>query len=100
MAAPPPEVDLSKQFDKEKNDPAMVAYLKSLGIDPDYVPPKDDPRRVVISEFAIIFKVITIILIVFDVSFFFRIPIRTTILACSSSSHKRISMRQKNIPSL
>lgn len=26
------------------------------GIDPNYVPPKDDPRRVVISEFSIIFK--------------------------------------------
>jgi len=25
-------------------------------MDPDYVPPKDDKRRVVISEFAIIFK--------------------------------------------
>jgi len=30
--------------------------LKCLGIDPDYVPPKDDPRRVVISEFAIVFQ--------------------------------------------
>ena len=57
MAAPA-EVDLAKQFDKEKNDPAMIAYLKSLGIDPDYVPPKDDPRRVVINKFEIIFKVL------------------------------------------
>ena len=56
-AAAPPEVNLSQQFEKEKNDPAMIAYLKQLGIDPNYVPPKDDPRRVVISEFAIIFKV-------------------------------------------
>eukprot|EP00727_Mastigamoeba_balamuthi_P009857 m51a1_g5494 putative rho gdp-dissociation inhibitor (189) ;mRNA; r:337246-337996 len=52
----PPEVNLTQQFEKEKNDPAMVAYLKSLGIDPNYVAPKDDPRRVVINEFAIIFK--------------------------------------------
>lgn len=52
----PPEVNLSAQFEKEKGDPAMIAYLKQLGIDPDYVPPKDDPRRVVISEFSIIFK--------------------------------------------
>ena len=43
-------------FEKEKNDPAMIAYLKSLGIDPDYVPPKDDPRRVVISKLEIVFK--------------------------------------------
>eukprot|EP00123_Amoebidium_parasiticum_P001442 comp12528_c0_seq1/m.7515 comp12528_c0_seq1/g.7515 ORF comp12528_c0_seq1/g.7515 comp12528_c0_seq1/m.7515 type:complete len:181 (-) comp12528_c0_seq1:544-1086(-) len=43
-------------FEKEKNDPAMIAYLKALGIDPDYVPPKDDPRRVVISKIEIIFK--------------------------------------------
>lgn len=50
------DVDLKQQFEKEKNDPAMVAYLKSLGIDPNYVPPKNDPRRVVISEFQIVFK--------------------------------------------
>ncbi|GAB1225979.1 hypothetical protein ENUP19_0271G0015 [Entamoeba nuttalli] len=41
---------------KNEKDPSLVAYLKSLGIDPDYVPPKDDPRRVVISEFAVLFK--------------------------------------------
>jgi len=52
----PPEVDLQAQFKKEAQDPSMIAYLKSLGIDPDYVPPKDDDRRVVISEFAIVFK--------------------------------------------
>eukprot|EP00735_Rhodelphis_limneticus_P001131 TRINITY_DN11692_c0_g1::TRINITY_DN11692_c0_g1_i1::g.17510::m.17510 TRINITY_DN11692_c0_g1::TRINITY_DN11692_c0_g1_i1::g.17510 ORF type:complete len:199 (+),score=53.46,sp/Q95UQ1/GDIR1_DICDI/36.99/1e-30,Rho_GDI/PF02115.12/3.9e-36 TRINITY_DN11692_c0_g1_i1:72-599(+) len=39
-----------------EKDPAMIAYLKSLGIDPDYVAPKDDSRRVVISEFHFIFK--------------------------------------------
>jgi len=55
-AAPPPEVDLASQFEKEKNDPAMIAYLKQLGIDPNYVPPKDDPRRVVINKFAVVFK--------------------------------------------
>jgi len=55
-SAPPPEVDLASQFEKEKNDPAMIAYLKQLGIDPNYVPPKDDPRRVVINEFAVVFK--------------------------------------------
>jgi len=55
-SAPPPEVDLANQFEKEKNDPAMIAYLKQLGIDPNYVPPKDDPRRVVINEFSVIFK--------------------------------------------
>ena len=64
MAAPA-EVDLAKQFDKEKNDPAMIAYLKSLGIDPDYVPPKDDPRRVVINKFEIIFKVLFSLFILF-----------------------------------
>jgi hypothetical protein len=37
-------------------DPALVAYLKSLGVDPDYVGPKDDPRRVVIKELSVIFK--------------------------------------------
>ncbi|ELP89059.1 Rho GDP-dissociation inhibitor, putative [Entamoeba invadens IP1] len=41
---------------KNEKDPSLVAYLKSLGMDPDYVPPKDDPRRVVISEFAVLFK--------------------------------------------
>ena len=74
MAAPA-EVDLAKQFDKEKNDPAMIAYLKSLGIDPDYVPPKDDPRRVVINKFEIIFKVLFspfyFIFIIFNYFFFF-----------------------------
>lgn len=43
-------------LEKEKNDPAMVAYLKALGIDPDYVAPKDDPRRVVISKLEVVFK--------------------------------------------
>eukprot|EP00736_Rhodelphis_marinus_P005258 Rmarinus@m.7831 len=41
---------------KEEKDPAMIAYLKSLGIDPDYEAPKDDLRRVVISEFHIAFE--------------------------------------------
>ena len=41
---------------KNEKDPSLVAYLKSLGIDPDYVGPKDDPRRVVISEFSVLFK--------------------------------------------
>ena len=45
----------TEQMNKEK-DPALNAYLKSLGIDPDYVGPKDDDRRVVIKEFSIIFK--------------------------------------------
>jgi len=52
----PAEVDLKEQFAKEANDPAMIAYLKSLGIDPNYVPPKNDPRRVVISSLAVKFK--------------------------------------------
>eukprot|EP01105_Mastigella_eilhardi_P026668 TRINITY_DN780_c0_g1_i1.p1 TRINITY_DN780_c0_g1~~TRINITY_DN780_c0_g1_i1.p1 ORF type:complete len:208 (-),score=88.55 TRINITY_DN780_c0_g1_i1:111-674(-) len=58
MAAsiPPPEVNLSEQYEKEKNDPAMIKYLQSLGIDPSYVAPKDDPRRCVINEFSIVFK--------------------------------------------
>jgi len=56
MDVPPPELDLSETFKKEANDPSMIAYMKSIGIDPNYVPPKDDPRRVVISEFAVIFK--------------------------------------------
>lgn len=30
--------------------------MKSLGVDPDYVGPKDDPRRVVIKELSVIFK--------------------------------------------
>ena len=38
--APPPEVNLSSQFEKEKDDPSMIAYLKSLGIDPDYKGPE------------------------------------------------------------
>jgi len=53
---PPPEVNLSQQFEKEKNDPAMLKYLESLGIDPNYVAPKNDNRRLVVKEFAIIFK--------------------------------------------
>jgi Rho GDP-dissociation inhibitor len=56
MDQPPPELDLAETFKKEANDPAMIAYMKSIGIDPDYVPPKNDPRRVVINEFAVIFK--------------------------------------------
>uniref|UniRef100_A0A6B2LLN6 Rho GDP-dissociation inhibitor n=1 Tax=Arcella intermedia TaxID=1963864 RepID=A0A6B2LLN6_9EUKA len=41
---------------KGEKDESLRKYLISLGMDPDYVPPKDDPRRVVISEFAIVFK--------------------------------------------
>jgi len=41
---------------KEEQDPHLRAYLKSLGIDPDYVGPKDDQRRVVIKELQVIFK--------------------------------------------
>eukprot|EP01126_Amoeba_proteus_P064370 TRINITY_DN9005_c0_g1_i1.p1 TRINITY_DN9005_c0_g1~~TRINITY_DN9005_c0_g1_i1.p1 ORF type:complete len:182 (-),score=34.17 TRINITY_DN9005_c0_g1_i1:212-757(-) len=41
---------------KKEKDPALIAYLKSLGIDPDYQGPADDPRRVVIKEFSIIYK--------------------------------------------
>jgi len=41
---------------KNEKDPALVAYLKSLGVDPDYVGPKDDKRRVVIKELSVIFK--------------------------------------------
>ena len=52
----PPEIDLKEQFEKEANDPSMIAYLKSLGIDPNYVPPKDDPRRVVVSSLSVKFK--------------------------------------------
>ncbi|KAH3743643.1 Rho GDP-dissociation inhibitor [Pelomyxa schiedti] len=55
-AVPPAEVDLAAHYEKEKADPAMKKYLESLGIDPNYVGPADDPRRVVISEFAIIFR--------------------------------------------
>eukprot|EP00124_Ichthyophonus_hoferi_P004088 Ihof_evm4s410 gene=Ihof_evmTU4s410 len=43
-------------FEKEKNDPAMIAYLKALGIDPDYVAPANDPRRVVIHKLEILFS--------------------------------------------
>ncbi|KNC84625.1 hypothetical protein SARC_03155 [Sphaeroforma arctica JP610] len=43
-------------FEKEKNDPAMIAYLKALGIDPDYKPPTNDDRRVVIQKLEIVFK--------------------------------------------
>jgi len=40
----------------EENDPALRQYLISLGIDPNYVPPENDERRVVIQEFSIIFS--------------------------------------------
>merc|ERR1711953_65316 len=43
-------------FEKEKNDPEMLAYLKSLGLDPDYVAPTDDPRRVVVQSLTIEFE--------------------------------------------
>lgn len=43
-------------FEKEKNDPSMIAYLKALGLDPDYVPPKNDARRVVIQKIELLFK--------------------------------------------
>jgi len=56
MEAPPPELDLKETFKKEANDPAMIAYMKSIGIDPDYVPPANDPRRVVVSELRVEFK--------------------------------------------
>ena len=46
-----------------------------VAIDPDYVPPKDDPRRVVINKFEIIFKVLFspfyFIFIIFNYFFFF-----------------------------
>jgi len=41
---------------RNEKDPALIAYLKSLGVDPDYVGPKDDTRRVVIKELQVIFK--------------------------------------------
>eukprot|EP01103_Thecamoeba_quadrilineata_P017616 TRINITY_DN6326_c0_g1_i1.p1 TRINITY_DN6326_c0_g1~~TRINITY_DN6326_c0_g1_i1.p1 ORF type:complete len:193 (-),score=36.60 TRINITY_DN6326_c0_g1_i1:73-651(-) len=53
---PPPVVDIAETFRKEADDEAMIKYMKSLGIDPNYVPPKNDPRRVVINEIAVIFK--------------------------------------------
>eukprot|EP01101_Sappina_pedata_P012934 TRINITY_DN9275_c0_g1_i1.p1 TRINITY_DN9275_c0_g1~~TRINITY_DN9275_c0_g1_i1.p1 ORF type:complete len:186 (-),score=102.71 TRINITY_DN9275_c0_g1_i1:411-968(-) len=56
MDQPPPELDLAATFKKEAADPSMIAYMKSIGIDPDYVPPKDDPRRVVISGMSVVFK--------------------------------------------
>jgi len=51
----PAEVDAQAKL-KAESDESLRKYLISLGMDPDYVPPKDDKRRVVISEFAIIFK--------------------------------------------
>ena len=56
MADPTPEIDLKEAFKKESGDPAMIAYMKSLGIDPNYVGPANDPRRVVINEIAVIFE--------------------------------------------
>ena len=50
--AAPPEIDLKAQMEKEKNDPSMVAYLKSLGIDPDYQAPEvtsTDVEKIVLS---------------------------------------------------
>jgi hypothetical protein len=55
--APPPEVNLSSQFEKEKNDPSMIAYLKSLGIDPDYKAP------------AVRFLSLRFVFVLFDLSF-------------------------------
>lgn len=43
-------------FEKEKNDPAMMAYLKSLGLDPNYVPPVGDERRVVVKSITFEFQ--------------------------------------------
>eukprot|EP01123_Difflugia_compressa_P008363 TRINITY_DN246_c0_g1_i1.p1 TRINITY_DN246_c0_g1~~TRINITY_DN246_c0_g1_i1.p1 ORF type:complete len:187 (-),score=45.80 TRINITY_DN246_c0_g1_i1:100-660(-) len=51
----PAAIDAQEKL-KGETDEALRKYLISLGMDPDYVAPKDDPRRVVISEFAIIFK--------------------------------------------
>jgi len=51
----PPEVDLKRKVEEEK-DPDLIKYMIQLGIDPNYVPPENDPRRVVVSEFAIIFE--------------------------------------------
>jgi len=52
----PPEVNLNEQFEKEAKDEDMRKYLLSLGLDPNYVPPQNDPRRVVVSKLEIIFK--------------------------------------------
>jgi len=51
----PPEEDLKDKMTNEK-DPDLVKYMLQLGIDPNYVAPENDPRRVVVSEFAIIFE--------------------------------------------
>jgi len=56
METPPPEIDLAETFKKEANDPSMIAYMKSIGIDPTYKGPANDPRRVVVNEIAVIFK--------------------------------------------
>jgi len=51
----PAEINLNEKVNEEK-DPALIQYMLSLGIDPNYVPPEGDPRRVVVAEFAIVFK--------------------------------------------
>ncbi|XP_063934081.1 uncharacterized protein LOC135145879 [Zophobas morio] len=48
--------EYAEAFKKEADDPSMQAYLRSLGLDPDYVPPSDDPRRVVVKSLSIVFK--------------------------------------------
>jgi len=54
---PPPSPEEAKAaFEKEKDDPAMQAYLKSLGLDPNYVAPEGDDRRVVVKSLEISFK--------------------------------------------
>eukprot|EP00343_Euplotes_focardii_P012525 CAMPEP_0205831210 /NCGR_PEP_ID=MMETSP0206-20130828/43404_1 /ASSEMBLY_ACC=CAM_ASM_000279 /TAXON_ID=36767 /ORGANISM="Euplotes focardii, Strain TN1" /LENGTH=158 /DNA_ID=CAMNT_0053135631 /DNA_START=22 /DNA_END=495 /DNA_ORIENTATION=+ len=45
-----------QRFEEEAKDPAMVAYLKSLGLDPDYKGPADDPRILNLKQLAIVFK--------------------------------------------
>jgi len=43
-------------FSQEEKNPEMVAYLKSLGLDPDYKPPKDDDRRIVVERIIVDFE--------------------------------------------
>jgi len=55
-AAPDVKSDAKAFFEMEKKDPAMIAYLRSLGMDPDYVGPADDPRKVVVQNIEILFR--------------------------------------------
>eukprot|EP00010_Vexillifera_abyssalis_P009437 CAMPEP_0201545664 /NCGR_PEP_ID=MMETSP0173_2-20130828/2109_1 /ASSEMBLY_ACC=CAM_ASM_000268 /TAXON_ID=218659 /ORGANISM="Vexillifera sp., Strain DIVA3 564/2" /LENGTH=189 /DNA_ID=CAMNT_0047954127 /DNA_START=242 /DNA_END=811 /DNA_ORIENTATION=- len=49
-------IKVKELFNKEASDKSMIDYFVSLGLDPEYKPPSDDDRLVVVNQFEVVFK--------------------------------------------